>query len=218
MKKFGVTHLLLVSPVGSLAEKIHPGRTLFVPDQFIDCTRHRQYTLFPEIAVHVAMDDPVCSTLTANLVDACLKVNDSNVFHPGTVLIMEGPSSPMRAQSRRHLKRGAHAVGMTAIPTAMLAREAQMCFATLCLPETQNHCMTKKKTEARDNLALYGDKPIRVIRKLCRTLRGPNHTDCRCQHALEHAVLTNMHGWTIPPASKDVFRMFGIPLPKLPVR
>lgn len=132
LKKNGATHLVSVSAVGSMKEEIEPGH-LVIPDQFIDLTKRRISTFFEDgIAGHVPFADPVCSHLADALAHAAEQVAP-HVHRGGTYVCMEGPQFSTRAESRLYRSWGVSVIGMTAMPEAKLAREAELPFATLAL-------------------------------------------------------------------------------------
>jgi len=132
LKKAGATHLVSVSAVGSMKEQIAPGH-LVVPDQFIDLTKRRITTYFEDgIAGHVPFADPVCTLLGPAVADAADRAG-AKVHRGGTYICMEGPQFSTRAESRVYRTWGVSVIGMTAMPEAKLAREAELPFATLAL-------------------------------------------------------------------------------------
>jgi 5'-methylthioadenosine phosphorylase len=132
LKKAGATHLVSVSAVGSMKEEIAPGQ-LVVPDQFIDLTKRRITTFFEDgVAGHVPFADPTCKLLGAALADAADKTG-AKVHRGGTYICMEGPQFSTRAESRVYRTWGVSVIGMTSMPEAKLAREAELPFATLAL-------------------------------------------------------------------------------------
>ena len=132
MKQLGVQWIIAVSAVGSMRETIAPGQ-LVVPDQFFDRTKARIPTFFGDgIVAHVAFADPVCSHLRKLLVKAGKKV-DTTVHDGGIYICMEGPAFSTRAESHIYRSWGVDIIGMTNIPEAKLAREAEICYATLAL-------------------------------------------------------------------------------------
>lgn len=135
LKSVGVQYLLSVSAVGSMREEIAPLDMVLV-DQFIDFTRKREGSFFGDGAVaHVSLADPVCSVLRGVLgesfADACFK--DIRLHTEGTYVCIEGPAFSTRAESRWYRSLGASVIGMTNMPEARLAREAEMAYATLAL-------------------------------------------------------------------------------------
>jgi 5'-methylthioadenosine phosphorylase len=132
LKKAGATHLVSVSAVGSMREAIAPGH-LVVPDQFIDLTKKRISTFFEDgIVGHVPFADPTCGLLGAALADAAIAVG-ATVHRGGTYICMEGPQFSTRAESRVYRSWEVSVIGMTSMPEAKLAREAELSFATLAL-------------------------------------------------------------------------------------
>lgn len=132
LKKAGATHLVSVSAVGSMKEEIAPGQ-LVVPDQFIDLTKRRASTFFEDgVAAHVPFADPVCALVAGALASAAERAG-AVVHRGGTYLCMEGPQFSTRAESRLYRTWGVSVIGMTAMPEAKLAREAELPYATLAL-------------------------------------------------------------------------------------
>lgn len=132
LKKAGATHLVSVSAVGSMKEAIVPGH-LVVPDQFIDLTKKRVTTFFEDgVAGHVPFADPVCADLAKAVGDAAERTG-ATVHRGGTYVCMEGPQFSTRAESRLYRTWGVSVIGMTSMPEAKLAREAELPFSTLAL-------------------------------------------------------------------------------------
>jgi 5'-methylthioadenosine phosphorylase len=191
-RQLGVRYLLSVSAVGSLKEGIRPG-DMVLPDQFIDRTRGRQSTFFGEgVVVHVQFGEPVCP----RMVRAAAAILEKNRvrFHTGcTYVAMEGPAFSTRAESELYRSWGADVIGMTSIPEAKLAREAEICYATLAL-STDYDCW--HQTEEEVNVGSV----LEVIRKNIITAKEtvaglseqlPPAGECKCQQALEGALLTS---------------------------
>ena len=133
LKRLGARFILSVSAVGSLQEDIEPGH-LVCPDQFIDRTYKRQNTFFGEgIVGHVSFGDPIDPTLSRLVYDAAQKVTTTKVHQGGTYVCIEGPTFSTRAESMLFKAAGAQVVGMTNLPEARLAREAEIAYATLAL-------------------------------------------------------------------------------------
>jgi 5'-methylthioadenosine phosphorylase len=132
LKSLGVTHVLASGAVGSLREHIHP-RHLVVPDQAIDKTIGRPQTFFDEgLAVHIEFADPFCQNLRALLLSAANQL-ETQVHSRGTYVCMEGPAFSTVAESHMHRAWGGDIIGMTALPEAKLAREAEMSYALVAL-------------------------------------------------------------------------------------
>ncbi|HEU5086838.1 MAG TPA: S-methyl-5'-thioadenosine phosphorylase, partial [Roseiflexaceae bacterium] len=132
-KQLGVKFLISVSAVGSLREEYAPGH-IVIPDQLYDRTRgHRPDTFFGNgIVAHVAFDQPFCSQLGDRLFQAAHQAG-ATVHRGGTLVVMEGPQFSTLAESEENRRRGHHLIGMTALPEAKLAREAEIAYATLAM-------------------------------------------------------------------------------------
>lgn len=132
LKARGCTHIIASGAVGSLVEEIRP-KDLVIPDQIIDKTFRRIPTFFDEIAVHTELADPFCPVLRKHILD-CRDAVKTTVHDGGTYVCMEGPGFSTQAESHMHRSWGAHLIGMTAMPEAKLAREAELAYALVCLP------------------------------------------------------------------------------------
>ena len=192
-KALGVERLFSASAVGSLQEEVHP-LDVVVPDQFIDATRLRPRTFFGEgVVVHVGFADPLCSALRQVLLNAA---SDLEIPHHdgGTYVCIEGPQFSTRAESEVYRQWGARVIGMTNLPEARLAREAEICYATMALV-TDYDCW-KVDEEAvtveavMDNLRRNAASARRLLRAalLSDALAAPR--SCDCARALDTAVLT----------------------------
>lgn len=133
LKQLGCTHVLASGATGSLRDDIHPGE-LVICDQLIDRTEGRPRTFFDHAAVHVEFADPFCPVMRRWLLRAAKAVHGVKVHERGTYICMEGPSFSTRAESHLYRAWGAALVGMTALPEARLAREAEMAYALVALP------------------------------------------------------------------------------------
>ncbi len=141
LKKLGVTHLLASGATGSLREEIAPG-DLVIPDQVIDKTSRRANTFFERVAVHVEMAEPFCPVMRRWLLDAAAQLGGRGDADPrpfriherGTYVCMEGPAFSTRAESEMHRVWGGDLIGMTAMPEARLAREAEIAYALIAMP------------------------------------------------------------------------------------
>ena len=133
LKALGCTHIIASGAVGSLREKIKP-KDLVIPDQVIDKTYRREGTFFDEyLAAHVELAAPFCPVLRKHLL-ACTDTVETEVHDGGTYVCMEGPAFSTRAESEMHRAWGGDLIGMTAMPEAKLAREAEIAYALICLP------------------------------------------------------------------------------------
>jgi 5'-methylthioadenosine phosphorylase len=132
LKRAGCTDIVSISAVGSLAEELPPGKFVIV-DQFIDRTKGRPSSFFESgMVAHVSMADPVCPRLSG-LVAAAARVAGADVHEGATYLAMEGPQFSTRAESNLYRQWGAHVIGMTAMPEAKLAREAELPYALVAM-------------------------------------------------------------------------------------
>jgi 5'-methylthioadenosine phosphorylase len=191
MKKLGVDRIISVSAVGSLQEEIAPGHVV-IPDQFIDRTTQRPSTFFGKgIVAHVSLADPICPALTEELSRAA-REERANVHNRGTYLCMEGPQFSTRAESRLYRTWGADVIGMTNVQEAKLAREAEICFATIALA-TDYDCWNEAAAdvEIEQVLAVLKqnvDLAQRIIRRAAT--RVPDERACGCGTALKNAIIT----------------------------
>ncbi len=154
MKQLGVTHIVATGATGSLREEIHPG-DLVIVDQLIDKTYKRANTFFDGAAVHVEMAEPFCPVTRNWLLHAANQLSDSlerKVHAAGTYVVMEGPAFSTRAESEMHRAWGGDLIGMTAMPEAKLAKEAEIAYALIGLP-TDYDCWRPHDTyESHDDL------------------------------------------------------------------
>ncbi len=192
MKRLGVTRILSVGAVGSLKEEIPPGDFVAV-DQFIDRTRHRADTFFENgVVAHVMFGDPVCAGLRGVFRDAAqeagVKVHDG-----GTYVCIEGPQFSTRAESQMYRGLGAHVIGMTNLQEAKLAREAELCYATLAM-STDYDCWYEGHDDVTvDAILAVMAKNVGSAREAVR-LAAPKAMalgDCSCHRSLETAILTS---------------------------
>lgn len=192
MKTLGVRRLIAVSAVGSLKQDIAPGH-LVLPDQFIDRTRGRVGTFFGRgIVAHVAFADPTCPALTDALAAASSGL-DVTVHRGGTYVCMEGPQFSTRAESLLYRSWGADVIGMTNLQEAKLAREAEMCFATLALATDYDCWNTDAGDVVIDEVLAILHDNVETAKRIVRGAAGrlsPDRT-CACESALENAIITD---------------------------
>ena len=191
LKSLGVEWVISVSAVGSLKEGIHP-LDLVIPDQLIDRTRSRVNSFFEGgVVAHVPFADPFCPVLSDILYQAALDVG-ANVHQEGTYVVMEGPLFSTKAESNLYRSWGASIIGMTALPEAKLAREAEICYATLaCITDYDTWHETEESVTidmALANLARNVDNAKRII-TIAATLI-PEKRECGCAEALKSAIIT----------------------------
>jgi 5'-methylthioadenosine phosphorylase len=202
LKKLGVEWIISVSAVGSLKEEIAPGH-IVVPDQFIDRTRGRVGTFFGRgIVAHVSFADPVCPVLSGALCEAAREAGAA-VHDGGTYLCMEGPQFSTRAESHLYRSWGADVIGMTNLQEAKLAREAEICFATLALA-TDYDCWNSGEADVviEDVLAVL-QKNVALAQEAIRraATRLSPARGCRCPQALRDAIITERS--LIPPRVRE---------------
>ncbi len=198
LKALGVHTVIASGAVGSLREKIAPGNLVLV-DQFIDKTFRRKSTFFGGFgAVHCELAQPVCSRLKEALVHVAMPL-DVTTHQEGTYVCMEGPQFSTRAESLMHRQWGGDLIGMTAMPEAKLAREAQMCYALIALASDYDcwrpHDASKGKQtllkEILSNLKTATNNCLALIEALLASDEVLVHEDCPCRKSLEMAVWTN---------------------------
>lgn len=204
LKALGIRTLIASGAVGSLRQEIAP-RQIALADQFIDKTFRRQSTFFENLgAVHVEFAQPCCARLRQQI----LSVSQTLPFpvHPAaTYVCMEGPQFSTRAESLLHRQWGADLIGMTALPEAKLAREAQMCYALLALvtdydswrPHPQTQSPQSLLKEIIGNLKAATDNALRLLEVLLQSGQPLADHHCPCRHALDLAV------WTQPRAQNQ---------------
>jgi 5'-methylthioadenosine phosphorylase len=192
MKKLGVERILSVSAVGSLKEE-HKPTDFVVPDQFIDRTFHRESTFFGNgIVGHVAFGDPVCATVAKAIADACAAA-DVVGKTGGTYVCMEGPQFSTRAESNLYRSWGADVIGMTNLQEAKLAREAEICYATMamvtdydCWREGHDDVTVEQIVAVLNQNAANAAKVVRAA-----VAAMPKDRTCACVTALQFAILTS---------------------------
>jgi 5'-methylthioadenosine phosphorylase len=192
MKQLGVEWLISVSAVGSLREDIRPG-DLVVIDQSIDRTLSRKRTFFEDgVVAHVSMAEPVCRRLAGQLADAATAVG-AKVHRGGTYVCIEGPQFSTKAESHLYRSWKADVIGMTHMPEARLAREAQLCYATLAL-STDYDCWHASEEPVTVEMVVKVMKQNvvnaqKTVRELA--LHATLERTCGCPTALQGAVMTH---------------------------
>ena len=192
LKQLGVERLISVSAVGSLREEIEP-LDMVVPDQLIDRTRHRVDTFFGEgLVAHVAFGDPFCPELS-ELLSGAAGDTDATVHEGGTYVVMEGPAFSTRAESELYRFWGADIIGMTALPEAKLAREAEMCFAVLATATDYDSWHKEHDDVTVDVILANLRKNVKTSQQALRRLlpRLTAARRCDCQSALGAALVTS---------------------------
>ena len=199
MKSLGVERILSASAVGSLQEQYAP-LDMVIPDQFFDRTRARarESTFFGEgIVAHVAFAHPVCEEVGDVLEQAC-KVTDVKAHRRGTYLCMEGPAFSTKAESEVYRSWGMSVIGMTNLQEAKLAREAEICYATLALVTDYDCWHPGHDAVTAESVIEYLNKNVRnaqlIIKDAVRQLSGAKRS-CKCGSALKNAIFTAPGAW-----------------------
>ncbi len=191
LKSLGVEWIISISAVGSLKEEIRP-LDLVIPDQLIDRTRSRVNTFFGGgLVAHVTFAEPFCPVLREILYQSALDLG-LRVHRGGTYLVMEGPLFSTRAESNLYRSWGASVIGMTALPEAKLAREAEICYATLACV-TDYDCWHEAEESVTIEMVLQNlrqnvDTAKRMISKAAS--RIPQKRECPCAQALKDGIIT----------------------------
>ncbi len=201
LKKLGVERILSVSAVGSMKEEIAPGH-IVIPDQFVDLTRRRVSTFFGSGVVgHVALGDPVCAETAGVLAESGRAVGAT--VHPGgTYVCIEGPQFSTRAESNIYRGWGVDVIGMTNVTEAKLAREAEICYATIALA-TDYDCWHEEHDDVTVEAVLKIMKQnVEMARRiLARAVCSlPSSRGCSCGTTLQNAVMTAPD--LIPPSTR----------------
>jgi 5'-methylthioadenosine phosphorylase len=201
MKSLGVEHIIAVCSAGSFKKEIAPGH-LLIPDQVIDRTRLRVNTFFSEgIVGHIPFADPFCPELCEILYESA--VGAGAIVHPrGTFVVMEGPAFSTRAESRLYKAWGADLIGMTCLPEAKLAREAEICYAVIGCVTDYDSWWESAEAITVDVILETMRNNIDTAKQIIRTAvsRIPAMRKCACQNALATAFVTAPE--TIPAETK----------------
>ena len=199
MKLLGVESILSASAVGSLQEKYAP-LDMVIPDQFFDRTRGRvrESTFFGEgIVAHMSFAHPVCGRLGDVLEQSC-SVADVKAHRGGTYLCMEGPAFSTLAESNVYRSWGMDIIGMTNLQEAKLAREAEICYATLALVTDYDCWHPGHDAVSIETVVEYLNKNVRnaqlILREATRLMKNSERS-CKCGSALQHAIFTAPNLW-----------------------
>lgn len=197
LKRAGCSAIISVSAVGSLREELRPGMFVIV-DQFIDRTFARKKSFFGKGCVaHVSMAHPVCSRLGDHL-EAAAKDAGIEAVRGGTYLVMEGPQFSSLAESELYRSWNCDVIGMTNMPEAKLAREAEMCYATVAMVTDYDCWHPDHDSVTVDQivkvLLANADQARELVKRVVPKLAADSGTcRCGCQTALEHALITAPH-------------------------
>lgn len=191
LRALGVERVLAVSAVGSLREEIAPLHAV-VPDQLIDRTRGRASTFFGDgVVAHIGFADPFCAP-TAAVLAACASASGVRTHSGGTLVVIDGPAFSTRAESERHRADGAAIIGMTALPETKLAREAELCYASICFvtdydvwhAQAADVSVELVLANLQRNAERARDTVTRTVAEL------PTARECECGRSLAGALVT----------------------------
>ncbi len=206
LKAIGVETIIAVCSTGSFKEEIAPGH-LVIPDQIIDRTRRRISTFFGEgIAVHIPFADPFCPELSQMLFESAIEVGVS-VHSKGTMVVIEGPAFSTRAESILYKSWNADIIGMTCLPEAKLAREAEMCYAVIgCVTDYDSWHIHKEIVTAKTVIEIL-NKNIDIAKNIIKNIvpKISSKRGCNCQNALQTSFVTDPE--TIPDTMKQELKI-----------
>ncbi len=209
MKRLGAEWVVSISAVGSMKEHLRP-LDLVIPDQFFDQTKRRVASFFGNgIVGHVGMADPVCPDL-ATALEKAARETGATVHRGGTYLCIEGPQFSTKAESRIYRSWGVDVIGMTNMPEAKLAREAELCYATLALVTDYDVWHETHDAVTVEAVIAHLLKNVVTAKEVLKRLIpavGPPRT-CGCQELLKNAIITNSKAFA-PKARKDLDLLIG---------
>lgn len=202
-KLLGIHTILSASAVGSMKEEYHPTHLVF-PHQFIDRTRHRADTFFGNgIVAHVPFADPICASVSFLMGDAA-RAAGATAHMGGVYVCMEGPQFSTRAESQLYRSWGVDVIGMTNLTEAKLAREAEICYATMALVTDYDCWHPEHDDVSVDAIVGYLKANAEMAQKVLRgsiAAAVSRNRDCACTNALQYAILSQPG--VIPPKVKD---------------
>jgi len=192
LKSLGVEHIIAINSVGSLKEELKPG-DLLIPDQLIDRTSRRVNTFFGEgIVAHIPFAEPFCPELS-QVVYRAGKDAGATVHRGGTYVVMEGPAFSTRAESCLYRSWGADVIGMTALPEARLAREAEICYAIIACITDYDCWHEVHESVTAEIIIKCQHQNVAAAKKIIKLSLGrvPEKRDCDCATALSTALVTD---------------------------
>jgi 5'-methylthioadenosine phosphorylase len=210
LKSLGVEWVISVSAVGSLREHIAP-RDLIIPDQLFDRTKSRVNTFFEGgIVVHCTFAEPFCPTLSKFLLDSAPELGDVKVHEGGTYVCIEGPLFSTKAESYTYRSWGMDIIGMTALPEAKLAREAELCYAIIACATDYDVWHESEESVTVEmvisNLSANVANAQRILRRVARKIPADRSANtCDCPSALATAILTDRS--KIPAEVKEKYSL-----------
>ena len=192
LKQLGVERILAISAVGSLREELEPYHFV-VPDQLLDRTRDRSNTFFGEgLVAHISFDEPFCRVMNDVIFDAA-KAAGAPVHRGGTLVVVEGPAFSTKAEARLYRSWNADIIGMTALPEAKLAREAEICYGGLTLVTDYDVWHETEAPVSADVIIKNMLDNIAIGKKIAAAAIAalPRERDCPCATALSKALITS---------------------------
>jgi 5'-methylthioadenosine phosphorylase len=193
LKSLGVQYIIAINSVGSFKAEVKSG-DLLIPDQIIDRTRSRVNTFFQDtgIVAHIAFADPFCRELSQIMYSAARDVG-ATVHRQGTYVVMEGPAFSTRAESLMYKNWGADVIGMTALPEAKLAREAEICYSVIACVTDYDSWMERSDGVDVQAIMKVMHQNIEAARKIISlsVKRIAANRECDCSHALKDAIVTD---------------------------
>ncbi len=211
LKSLGVEWVISVSAVGSLRDQIAP-RDLIIPDQLFDRTKSRLNSLYEGgIVVHCTFAEPFCSTLSGLLLESARELGDVKVHAGGTYVCMEGPLFSTKAESNVYRSWGMDIIGMTALPEAKMAREAELCYAVIACA-TDYDCWRESEESVTvemviGNLSANVANAQRILRSVAKKIPANRRSNtCECPTALATAIMTAPS--LIPEVTKEKYHLF----------
>ena len=201
MKQLGVTELVSLSAVGSLEESVSPG-TFVIVDQFVDKTYLRKKTFFEEgLVAHVSLADPTCKIMNRIIKEAA-KDSSIEIHENGVYVVIEGPQFSSKIESEIYRKWGCNVIGMTNMPEAKLAREAEICYSTIAMV-TDYDCWHPSHDSVTVEMILQQMaknvvKAKKIIPNIARQYRRSisNVNNCSCKNVLDAAIVTPKEDWS----------------------
>jgi len=191
LKKIGIKQIVSISACGSLREDYSPGH-IVIPNQLVDFTRNRPHTFFGEgIVVHIGTANPFCENLSDYVYKAVLKTG-ATVHKGGTYIAIEGPRFSTKAESNLFREWGMSIIGMTTCPEAILAREAELCYATMAHITDYDVWHINEKPVTVEMVVKVLKRNTEIAQKAIKNLVEilPQETTCDCKNALKNAIMT----------------------------
>jgi 5'-methylthioadenosine phosphorylase len=206
LKSLGVERIIAINSVGSFKKEVAPGH-LLIPDQLIDRTSRRVNTFFGDgVVAHIAFGDPFCPDMRKLLV-SCAGDAGATVHDGGTYVVMEGPAFSTRAESRLHKSWGADVIGMTALPEARLAREAEICYGIIACSTDYDSWHEEEKPVTVDMIMATLKANMELSKRIIKLAAARLKTarTCGCPSALAGAIVTDPK--LISPDRKEHLRL-----------